>query len=202
MTRKNKHLIIGIILIIISIAVLYFNLKVFEGGFKKVWPAILLVVGVILFVFYFSTRKKKKRMFVLFLATFTATSSIPLLVLTFTTFERITIVWPAFLFTFGLSLLSMYYYGKKNKALAVLSTFIISVSLLIWIIYSLETQFGLVIGASIFLLGAAFLTRGLRRETAKDDEGPAKEIDTPSEKNKYVRSSGQEEEDAEDTGGG
>ncbi|KKK49190.1 hypothetical protein LCGC14_3137540 [marine sediment metagenome] len=135
MTQKNKHLFIGVTLIVISIAVIFFNLKVFEGGFNKVWPAILLLAGVILYIFYFSTRKKKQRLFILFLATFIATSSVPLFVLIFTSYERITILWPGFLFTFGLSLLSMYFYGNKKKVLAVLSTLIISISLLIWIIY-------------------------------------------------------------------
>jgi peptidoglycan/LPS O-acetylase OafA/YrhL len=180
MTRKNKHLFIGIALIVISIAVIFFNLKVFEGGFNKVWPAILLLVGIILYIFYFSTRKKKQRPFILFLATFIATSSVPLFVLTFTSFERITILWPGFLFTLGLGVLSMNFYGKKRKILAVLSTFIISVSLIIWIIYSLETQFGLVIGASIFLLGAAYLTRGLGRENTQGGTSAISESPTPS----------------------
>ena len=152
MTRKNKHLFIGIALIIVSIVVLFFNLRDFEGGFSKVWPAILLIVGVILYIFYFSTRKKRQRLYIVFLATFIATSAVPLFVLTFTSYDLINIIWPGFVFTFGLALLSMYYYGNKKKILAVLSAIVISVSLLIWIIYSLETQFGLVIGASIFLL--------------------------------------------------
>jgi peptidoglycan/LPS O-acetylase OafA/YrhL len=193
MTRKNKHLFIGIALIVISIAVIFFNLKVFEGGFNKVWPAILLLVGIILYIFYFSTRKKKQRPFILFLATFIATSSVPLFVLTFTSFERITILWPGFLFTLGLGVLSMNFYGKKRKILAVLSTFIISVSLIIWIIYSLETQFGLVIGASIFLLGAAYLTRGLGRENTQGGTSAISESNSPS--------LDQDEEEA-DIGGG
>lgn len=191
----------GIALIVISIAVIYFNLKIFEGGFNKVWPAILLLVGVILYIFYFSTKKKRQRLFVLFLATFIATSSVPLFVLTFTSYERITILWPGFLFTFGLGLLSIYFYGNKKKVLSVLATFIISISFLIWIIYSLETQFGLVIGASIFLLGAAFLTRGLGRENAQGvTAAPAKSSITDEEIT-TAPSLDQDEEEA-DTGGG
>jgi peptidoglycan/LPS O-acetylase OafA/YrhL len=201
MTRKNKHLLVGIALIIVSIVLIFFNLRGFEGGFNKVWPAILLLFGVLLFIFYFSTRKKKRRLFVLFLATFIATSSVPLFVLTFSSFENITIVWPAFLFTFGLSLLSMFYYGNRKKILAVLSTIIISASLIILIIYSMETQFGLVIGASIFLLGAVFLTRGLggKAEQGVTDLGPADT--TPAEEEITGSSSEQDEEDSEDNSG-
>ena len=201
MTRKNKHLFIGIALIIVSIAVIFFNLKVFEGGFNKVWPAILLIVGVILYIFYFSTRKKRQRLLVLFLATFIATSSIPLFILTFTSYERITVLWPGFLFTFGLGLLSMYFYGNKKKILAVLSTFVISVSILIWIIYSLETQFGLVIGASIFLLGAAYLTRGLGKENTQGLTSTPLESSAADEETK-TDSSIEQDGDEADSGGG
>ncbi len=200
MTQKNKHLFIGVTLIVISIAVIFFNLKVFEGGFNKVWPAILLLAGVILYIFYFSTRKKKQRLFILFLATFIATSSVPLFVLIFTSYERITILWPGFLFTFGLSLLSMYFYGNKKKVLAVLSTLIISISLLIWIIYSLETQFGLVIGVSIFLLGAAFLTRGLGRKNTLRVTAASAENSTSAEEIKTGPSL--DHDDEANTGGG
>jgi peptidoglycan/LPS O-acetylase OafA/YrhL len=202
MTRKNKNLLVGVALLIVSIAVLFFNLRGFEGGFNKVWPAILLLVGVLLFIFYFSTRKKKKHMFVLFIATFIATSSVPLFVLTFTSFERITIVWPAFLFTLGLSLLSMYYYGNKKKVLAVFSAIIISISLIVWIIYSMETEFGLVIGASIFLLGAAFLTMGLGRKTGQEAKALETAETAGSDKYPAGRSTDQDEDEPEDTGGG
>jgi len=200
MTGKNKHLFIGMTLIVISIAVIYFNLRVFEGGFNKVCPAILLLAGVILYIFYFSTRKKKQRLFILFFATFIATSSVPLFILIFTSYERITILWPGFLFTFGLSLLSMYFYGNKKKVLAVISTLIISISLLIWIIYSLETQFGLVIGVSIFLLGAAFLTRGLGREKTPGVTAAPAENSTSAEETKTAPSLDQDDE--ANTGGG
>ena len=178
MTRKNKHIFIGIVLIIVSIIVIYFNLQEFEGGFDKLWPAIILLFGMVLYIFYFSTRKKKNRLFIIFLATLIAISSVTLFVLTFTSFEHIKYLWPGFLFAFGMSILSLYFFGKKKKGTALLATLIISFSLLIWIIYSLESQFGLVIGVTMLILGAAFFTRGLSRESKL--EQPAISADEPS----------------------
>lgn len=178
MTRKNKHIFIGIVLIIVSIIVIYFNLQEFEGGFDKLWPAIILLFGMVLYIFYFSTRKKKNRLFIIFLATLIAISSVTLFVLTFTSFEHIKYLWPGFLFAFGMSILSLYFFGKKKKGTALLATLIISFSLLVWIIYSLESQFGLVIGVTMLILGAAFFTRGLSRESKL--EQPAISADEPS----------------------
>ena len=178
MTRKNKHIFIGIVLIIVSIIVIYFNLQEFEGGFDKLWPAIILLFGMVLYIFYFSTRKKKNRLFIIFLATLIAISSVTLFVLTFTSFEHIKYLWPGFLFAFGMSILSLYFFGKKKKGTALLATIIISFSLLIWIIYSLESQFGIVIGVTMLILGAAFFTRGLSRESKL--EQPAISADEPS----------------------
>ena len=178
MTRKNKHIFIGIVLIIVSIIVIYFNLQEFEGGFDKLWPAIILLFGMVLYIFYFSTRKKKNRLFIIFLATLIAISSVTLFVLTFTSFEHIKYLWPGFLFAFGMSILSLYFFGKKKKGTALLATLIISFSLLIWILYSLESQFGLVIGVTMLILGAAFFTRGLSRESKL--EQPAISADEPS----------------------
>lgn len=178
MTRKNKHIFIGIVLIIVSIIVIYFNLQEFEGGFDKLWPAIILLFGMVLYIFYFSTRKKKNRLFIIFLATLIAISSVTLFVLTFTSFEHIKYLWPGFLFAFGMSILSLYFFGKKKKGTALLATIIISFSLLIWIIYSLESRFGLVIGVTMLILGAAFFTRGLSRESKL--EQPAIFADEPS----------------------
>ncbi len=178
MTRKNKHIFIGIVLIIVSIIVIYFNLQEFEGGFDKLWPAIILLFGMVLYIFYFSTRKKKNRLFIIFLATLIAISSVTLFVLTFTSFEHIKYLWPGFLFAFGMSILSLYFFGKKKKSTALLATIIISFSLLIWIIYSLESQFGIVIGVTMLILGAAFFTRGLSREIKL--EQPAISADEPS----------------------
>ena len=178
MTRKNKHIFIGIVLIIVSIIVIYFNLQEFEGGFDKLWPAIILLFGMVLYIFYFSTRKKKNRLFIIFFATLIAISSVTLFVLTFTSFEHIKYLWPGFLFAFGMSILSLYFFGKKKKGTALLATLIISFSLLIWIIYSLESQFGIVIGVTMLILGAAFFTRGLSRESKL--EQPAISADEPS----------------------
>lgn len=178
MTRKNKHIFIGIVLILASIVVIYFSLQEFEGGFDKLWPSLVLLFGTVLYIFYFSTRKKKNRLFIIFLATLIAISSVTLFVLTFTSFEHINILWPGFLFAFGMSVLSLYFFGKKKKATALLATLIISASLLIWVIYSLTSQFGLLIGATMLILGAAFFTRGLSREIKM--EQPSLYADVPS----------------------
>ncbi len=170
MEKKKKHLLFGIVIILISIGVLYFNLSLFEGGFKNMWPALLLLVGLILYIYYFSTKKKKNKPGVIFLATFIAFSSVPLFILTFTSFENISIIWPGFLLSVGLGIITVYVYGQKKKITLFLSQITIAASLLIWIIFAMRSKFGLVIGVVLLLTGAAFLARGLIREPEYDSE--------------------------------
>ncbi len=164
MTKKSKRIIIGIALIVISIFVVYFNLQFFEGSFKKLWPAILLLLGMFFYLYYFSTKKKKNRLAVLFIATFIAVSSVPLFVLTVTSFSHFRVLWPGFLFALGIAILSLYFYGKGKRGTLFGAALFLSLSVLIWIVYSLKSQFGLVIGVSLFIVGAAFLTRGFIKE--------------------------------------
>jgi len=164
MERKKKHLLVGISFLIVSIFVLYFSISYIKGNFKDLWPAILLFFGTILYVIYFSTRKKKNRLFIIFLATFIAISSIPLFILTFTSSDNINLLWPAFVLALGLGTLSVYFYGKKQKFLLITSSIIIIAPILVWIFYSIQSKFGLIIGVILFIVGVAFLTRGLLRE--------------------------------------
>jgi uncharacterized membrane protein HdeD (DUF308 family) len=76
MKRKGKYALIGILLIAVSIFVIIFNMRYQDGTFKDLWPAILLVFGVVLYLYYFSTKKKKNRLGVLFLGTFIAICSV------------------------------------------------------------------------------------------------------------------------------
>jgi hypothetical protein len=154
----------GIVLIIISFAVLYFNLSMFKGSFSKLWPSLILLAGTALYILYFSTKKKKNRLFILFVATFIALISVPLFILSFTSKEIMQHLWPSFPLALGLSVLSLYFYGQKKRYKLFISSLIIAASLLIWILYLMQSRFGLVIGVVLFITGAAFLTRGLIRE--------------------------------------
>jgi len=180
MKRKRKQLLIGIALIVISIFVVYFNIQFFEGGFKKLWPAILLLFGMFLYLYYFSTKKKKNHLAALFIATFIAVSSVPLFVLTVTSFSHFRFLWPGFVFALGIALLSLYFYGRRKKGTLFWAAVFLSISVLIWIIYSLKSHFGLVIGVSLFIVGAAFLTRGLIKEEKEPEFGTLPESPGPS----------------------
>jgi hypothetical protein len=175
MKRKTKQQVMGIILIVISIAVLYFNLKKAEGSFGKLWPSFLLLVGMFFYIFYFSTKRKSDRPALLFAATFLAISSIPLYILAFTSFENFVYLWPGFLFALGMGFLAVYFYGKGRKIALFLSFLTIGVSIFIWALYSVQYRFGLVTGVVFLVVGAAFLTRGLigEQEKSVDEESPA-----------------------------
>jgi hypothetical protein len=45
----------GIIAFVIGIAVIIFNLSLYEASFGKLWPSIILVIGMIFFIAYFIT---------------------------------------------------------------------------------------------------------------------------------------------------
>jgi len=165
MERKKKHLLTGIIIIIISIVVLIVNLKLFEEDFGKLWPSLLLLVGIILYIFYFITRKRRNRVGMSFLATFISVSSIPLFVLTFTSFDHFTYIWPGFILAIGCGLAAVYLYGERRRGLLFLSQILITIPLLIWIFFAMHSKFGLVIGIVLLMIGVTFMARGLIRET-------------------------------------
>jgi uncharacterized membrane protein HdeD (DUF308 family) len=166
MEKRKKQLFTGIIIIIVSIFVLYFNLKMFEGSFGKLWPAILLLVGVVFYIAYFSTRKRKNRIGLGFLATFVSVSSIPLFIMNFTDSSTFRYLWPGFLVALGCGLLTVHFYGNKRKGTLFLAQLLIALPILIWIIFAMRSKFGLVIGVVLLMTGVTFLARGLIRETA------------------------------------
>lgn len=158
--KRNKQLVVGIVLVILSVAILYYNLGVTEGTLGKLWPAFVLLAGMVFYFYYFSTRKKKNRTVLLFGATFITVSSVPLFIMSVTSFENIRIVWPAFVAALGIGFLSVYLYGRKKKFTLGVSVFLLALSALIWIAYSLRSKFGLVIGVSMLIVGITLLTRG------------------------------------------
>ncbi len=179
MKRKTRHLLTGIVFLIISFTVLYFNLSMFKGSFSKLWPSLILLAGTILYILYFSTKKKKNRLFILFVATFIALASVSLFILSFTSKDIMPYLWPSFPLALGMSILSLYFYGKKKRYILLVSSLVITASLLIWVIYLMQSKFGLVIGVVLLITGAAFLTRGLiheadeiigEKETASEEE--------------------------------
>jgi hypothetical protein len=175
MKRKAKQQIMGIILIVISIVLLYLNLQRTEGGFGRLWPSLVLLGGMFFYIFYFSTRRKADRSALMFLATFLATSSVPLFILTFTSFDNFKVIWPGFLFAAGMGFLAVYFYGKGKKFSLLLSFLATGASIVIWALYSVRYRFGIVTAVVILLVGAAFLTRGLIRE----QEPPGGKKDVP-----------------------
>jgi len=168
MKAKTKYLLIGIGIIVISLVTLYFNLSYFKGGFKKMWPSLILLAGVALYLYYFSTKRKGAKPWSIFAASFLAVVSVAMFILTFTAFRDLHYLWPSFILAFGLGALSLYIYGEKKKSALVLATIFITVSFLVWIYYAMKTEFGLVIGIVLLITGAAFLTRGLMREPEKE----------------------------------
>lgn len=168
MKAKTKYLLIGIGIIVISLVTLYFNLSYFKGGFKKMWPSLILLAGVVLYLYYFSTKRKGVKPWSIFAASFLAVVSVAMFILTFTSFRGLHYLWPSFILALGLGALSLYIYGEKKKSALVLATIFITVSFLVWIYYAMKTEFGLVIGIVLLITGAAFLTRGLMREPEKE----------------------------------
>ena len=164
MESRKKQLIAGIILVVVSIVVLYFNLKMFKGSFGKLWPAILLLLGVVLYITYFATRKRKNRVGLGFLATFVSVSSVPLFVMTFTEAASFRYLWPGFLLAIGCGLMTVYLYGNKRKSTLFFAQLLMALPLLIWIIFTMRSKFGLVIGVVLLMAGVAFVARGLIRE--------------------------------------
>lgn len=169
MSRSTRQLLIGIGALVIGIAMLFFNLSMFTASFSKLWPALPLFVGMILFIYYFSTKRKKERPFVLFLAVFLVLVSVVFFVMTFTTAEAMRYIWPAFLLSFGLALLSLYFYGRKKKGALVAAVLVIVISVGVWLFSITRTQLGLVFGVVLFVTGLLFLARGLMRG---DKHGP------------------------------
>jgi hypothetical protein len=164
MKPKSKNLITGILLIAVGVVVIVFTAGAFGGGFAKLWPFAVVLFGLVLSVYFFSTRKKKDRPALIFLGAFLLASSVILFILALGSYEHIEVLWPGFISALGLGFLSVYLTGDRKKAIYAVSLFLIGVSVLIWIFYSLRSQYGLVIGVSIFVVGVGFLTRSFMKE--------------------------------------
>jgi hypothetical protein len=179
MKRKGRFTLIGVLLIAVSIFEIAYNIRFQDGGFRDLWPGILLFLGIVLYLYYFSTKKKKNRPGVLFFGTFIGICSVFFFIVSFTSFSHLNVLWPGFIFALGTAFLSVYIYGSGKKAVLVFAVLLISLSIVIWIFYALKTKVGLVIGVSLFILGCAFLTRGLIRERDKTSGEGSKNVHYP-----------------------
>jgi peptidoglycan/LPS O-acetylase OafA/YrhL len=164
MEAKKKQILTGIITIIISLAVLVVNLSLIENDFSKLWPALLLLLGLIFYIIFFITKKRHNRVGLSFLATFVSVSSIPLFILTFTSFENFTYIWPGFILAIGCGLMTVYLYGERRRGTLFLAQILLAIPLLIWIFFAMRSKFGVVIGIVLLMIGVSFLARGLIRE--------------------------------------
>jgi hypothetical protein len=164
MEKKRKQLLTGIVIVVISIVVLYVNLKTFEGSFGNLWPALLLLLGLVLYIVYFATRKRRKRIGISFLATFVSVASVPLFIMTFSETPIFKYLWPGFLLAVGFGLVTVYLYGERKRSTLFLSQLVIAIPILIWILYAMSSKFGLVIGVVLLMTGVALLARSFIRE--------------------------------------
>jgi uncharacterized membrane protein HdeD (DUF308 family) len=170
MTKKSRQILFGALALVIGLVVFSFNLSLFGATFEKLWPAIPLVVGILLFMFYFATRRKKDRALLLFGATFLVLLSVPFFVMAFTPPEANMYIWPAFLLALGLSLLAVHYYGRPRRPTLVAGTLIVAASLVIWLVYVTRTRFGLLFSVALIITGALVLIRGLTRDQPIEPE--------------------------------
>lgn len=164
MESKKKQILTGIITIVISIIVLIVNLKLIENDFSKLWPTLLLLLGVFLYIIFFITKKRHNRVGLSFLATFVSVSSIPLFILTFTSFENVYYIWPGFLLSIGCGLMTVYLYGERRRGTLFLAQVLLAIPLLIWVFIAMNSKFGVVIGIVLLMIGVSFLARGLIRD--------------------------------------
>jgi hypothetical protein len=164
MEAKKKQILTGIITIIISLAVLVVNLSLIENEFSNLWPALLLLLGLIFYIIFFITKKRHNRVGLSFVATFVSVSSIPLFILTFTSFENFTYIWPGFILAIGCGLMTVYLYGERRRGTLFLAQILLAIPLLIWIFFAMRSKFGVVIGIVLLMIGVSFLARGLIRD--------------------------------------
>jgi hypothetical protein len=175
MEQRKKQIFAGIVITIISIVVLYFNLRLHEGSFGKLWPALVLLLGVILYIVYFTKRRRQNRLGIGFLATFVSVSSVPLFILTFTGPENFHYIWPGFILAIGCGLVTVYLYGARRKGTLFLAQLLMAIPLLIWIFFAMRSKFGLVIGVALLMIGVASMARGFIRDRAPSAEGREKD---------------------------
>ena len=165
MKPKPRNLLTGVLLAAAGVAVVVFDARAFSGSFAQLWPFVVLVLGLVMSVYFFSVRGKKDRPALIFLGAFLLASSVVLFILALSSYEHIKVLWPGFLAAVGLGFLSVYLTGDRKKAILVVALLLTGVSVLIWFFYSLKSQYGLVIGVSLFVIGVGFLTRGFMKET-------------------------------------
>jgi len=171
MSKNSKNIITGILLILVSGAVIVLNIRALEVGFKQLWPALVLVAGLVLALTAFASRRGSPLL--LAAGTFLCFASVFLLVLAMTSWQNIFFLWPGFVLALGGSLAAHSAFGGGKRVWRIPTLVLVVASLLSWVLYTVKSHYGIAVGAAVFLAGGYFLVRGAGLEVGVRSRGEA-----------------------------
>jgi hypothetical protein len=171
MSKNSKNIITGILLLLVSGAVIVLNIRALEVGFKQLWPVLVLVAGLVLALTAFAGRRRSPLL--LAAGTFLCFASVFLLVLAMTGWENLFYLWPGFVLALGMSLAAHSAFGGGKRFWRIPTLVLIAASLLSWVLYTVKSHYGIAVGAAVFLAGGYFLVRGAGLEAGSRPRGEA-----------------------------
>jgi hypothetical protein len=131
---RNEFTVLAFVLVISGILLL-FEVFGYLSGISRFWPIFPLIIGIGLLMLF----QKQEDIGLLWLGSFLIINSILFFYLNFTSWKRLTKLWPLFITIFGTSSL-LCYFSNKNKIILIISLFTIFLSIAFILIFGLSPQ--------------------------------------------------------------
>jgi hypothetical protein len=158
MKKTGKQLIYGILLLIVSGAVVVLNIRAIDVGFKQLWPFLVLIAGLVLALTALAGRRGNPLLVAA--GAFLCFAAVFLFVLATTSWRNIFFLWPGFVLAVGLALAASSAFGGAGRVWRIPAAVLVVIALLSWVLYTVKSRYGTAVGAAVFLAAGYFLARG------------------------------------------
>jgi hypothetical protein len=169
MSTNSKQIIYGILLILVSGAVIVLNIRAFETGFGQLWPFLVLVAGLVLALSGFAGRSRRPLLFAA--GVFLCSASVFLFILAASSWQNIFFLWPGLLLSSGCGVAAYTGFGGGKRIWQIPALILVVAALLAWVLYTVKSRYGVAVGTVVFLAGGYFLARGAGL-SLKGEAGP------------------------------
>ena len=148
--NSNSFNVLALVLILLGLILTLDNFNIINGAFN-LWPLLTLIIGIGFCLLFHKNRNKD--LVLLGLGSFITMISLFFFYLNFTTWTKLSYLWPVFITTLGLSFLPPYSFSKNNIVIS-LGILLMAIGLSFIFIFSIDTSLW---PLSLVLTGVSFL---------------------------------------------